>query len=145
MAEGKKKKAKKNYNVLKANIWKIVNFLLIMISVVLLCGMFEVISIAAVAANASKGEEVFELTVDIVRRTNFNMNKVVFTTMGIFAFTHFINYTFYILKQRTLLIGANAAEIIFSILCISNPIGLIVLLPMLSGLVYLRIIRLEKK
>ncbi len=145
MAEKKKKKVKKNNNALKANIWKIVNFLLIMVSIVLLAVIVEVVSIAAVAANASKGEEVFELTVDVVKHTNFSMNRVVFTVMSIFAFAHFINYAFYILKKRPLLIGANAAELVFAVLCISYPIGLIVLLPMLSGLVYLRILRLEEK
>ena len=139
MAEGKKKKAKVG-NETKVNIWKIVNFLIIMISVVYIAVILEVVSIAAVAANASKGEEVFELTVDIVRDTNRAMNRAVLTTMGLFAIGHFINYLLLILKQREILIIAIIAEIVFAVISFNNPLGYVILLPMLSGLVYLRIL-----
>ena len=57
MAERKKKKT--NNNEVKINIWKIVNFLLIMASVVYMALVIEIVSVAAVAANATKGKEVY--------------------------------------------------------------------------------------
>ena len=143
MAERKKKKT--NNNEVKINIWKIVNFLLIMASVVYMALVIEIVSVAAVAANATKGKEVYELTVEIIKHTNVTMNKAVVATVGIYAIAHFINYVLYILKRRELLIVANIAELVFAIISLNKPFGLIILLPLLSGLVYLRILRLEKK
>ena len=145
MAEAKTKKKKTKNNEVKVNVWKIVNFLLIMISVIYLALIIEIVSVAAVAANASKGEEIYELTVDVIKHTNLTMNKAVVATMGIFAVAHFVNYVLYILKRRELLVIANIIELVIAVISLKQPFGLVILLPLLSGLVYLRILKLEKK
>jgi hypothetical protein len=101
--------------------------------------------VAAVAANASKGEEIYELTVDVIKHTNLTMNKAVVATMGIFAVAHFVNYVLYVLKRRELLVIANIIELVIAVISLKQPFGLVILLPLLSGLVYLRILKLEKK
>ncbi len=144
MAKKVVKKASKKNNEMKIKIWKIANFTLIMVIGVLIAIASEVIGIAAVAANASVNEG-FNLTVDVVKNTNLTMNKAIGITVGLYAAVQLINYVFYIFKQRALLMIAVAFELILAIITITSANYIITLLPMLSGLIYLRILRLEEE
>ncbi len=144
MAKKVVKKASKKNNEMKIKLWKIANFTLIMVIGVLIAIASEVIGIAAVAANASVNEG-FNLTVDIVKNTNLTMNKAIGITVGLYAAVQLINYVFYIFKQRALLMIAVAFELILAIITITSENYIITLLPMLSGLIYLRILRLEEE
>jgi len=141
---GKKKGEIKNAAT-KAFVWKVVNFILILLSCLLLTEIVHIVSVAAVAANASV-EEGYALTLDIIKDTNALMTRVIAGYGVAFIFIHAINYVLYLLKQRQALIVIIILELVVSLGTAPFVADYIIsLLPMFSGLIYLRILRLERE
>ena len=140
-----KKKGEIKNAATKAFAWKVINFILILVSCLLLTEIVHIISVAAVAANASV-EEGYVLTLDIIKDTNSLMSRVIAMYGVVFIFIHAINYVLYLLKQRQALIVIIILELVVSLgTAPFLPDYIISLLPMLSGLIYLRILRLERE
>lgn len=138
------KKVKSN-NDIKIKIWKTINLLIILVCSVLFAAMCETIGIAAVAANAKAGEE-FKLTVEIVKNANMTMNKAITFTGSLYVLIHLVNYLLYLFNMRRVLRIAVIAELIVTMVGATyTPNYIIVLVPLLSALIYLRILSLERK
>ncbi len=143
----------------KIKVWRYVNFLLLMISFILFAEMIQTISIAAVAAKvqalAGESAEFSKLTkeafTEIIMKSNYSMSKMVLVVSGAYALAHVFNYFFYINKRKSWLIIALLVEVVVCVLGITTKVAVgpfacsIVILPIISGLMYLRILKIEEE
>ncbi len=144
-----KKKVEKKGNETKIKIWLLVNFAIIMAIGVLIAVNSEVIGIAALANKAivdPKATEVtFNLTKDIIVETNKVMNKSIAISVGIYEICQLLNYGLYLFNKKKLLIGLLGIELILAIVEVFTNGGLdLFVVPIISGLIYLRILKLEE-
>ncbi len=140
-------KRKNNENELKIKIWEIVNFVIIMLAGIFFAVESEVIGIAHVASQALNQEtEVFNLTVDIVKNSNKVMNKAIILSVGLYAVIQIVNYCLYKFKVKKVLIICVVLEILLSVSeLIYSGNFFLAGIPVISALIYLRILKLEGK
>ena len=138
---------RKNKKVdIRKNIWLIINFALIMAFGVLIAVNSEVIGVAAVADKAIVDHEAkevtFNLTKDIIVETNKVMNKSIAISVGIYGICQLINY----IVKKKLLLFLLGVELILAIVDVftNGNIDMFVV-PIISGLIYFRVMKLEER
>ena len=143
----------------RIKVWRYANFVLLMVSFIAFAEMIQSISIASVAGGVYKvvGEnaEVVNMNIgaftEVIIKSNLDMSKAVLVVSGSYALFHALNYFFYINKRKTWLIVALLCEVIVCALGIATDFNIgpfacgIAILPIISGLMYLRIMRLEEE
>ena len=136
-----KKKDRKVRDLLLAN------FIIIMFVGVLIAIESEVIGIAKVVADA---EVVggFNLTTEIVNKANVYMNSFIAIAVGVYALLHAINYGLYLYKKDGLLKVFMIIDFLVFVGCIIFKLDPLVfdiyLVPVISGLIYLKVLKIEE-
>ena len=135
---------------IRKNIWLIINFAIIMAFGVLIAINSEVIGIAAVADKAMVDHEAtevaFNLTKDIIVEINKVMNKSIAISVGIYGMCQLLNYIVYLFNKKKLLLVFLGIELILAIVELFTNGGIdLFVVPLLSGLIYLRVMKLEER
>ena len=144
-----KKKVEKKSNENKKRIWLIINFAVIMAFGVLIAVQSEVVGIAYVGSKSivdPEAEEAsFRLTKDIIMEANRVMNKSILISVGTYGLVQLINYVAFTFKKKKVLIGFVLAELILGTVGYFINGDLIMFgFPLLSSLIYLRVLKLEE-
>ena len=154
-----KKTVKKSGRETRIKVWRYANFVLLLVSFVMFAAMIQTTSVADVAAGVYKitGEQAEEVKMstsvfkEVVLKSNLKMLKTVLVVSGSYALANAINYFFYINRRKFALIIALLAEVIICSVGIASDYSIlpfacgIVILPIMSGLMYLRIMKLEEE
>ena len=154
-----KKSTKKNGKATRIKVWRYANFVLLMVSFIVFAEIIQAVSIAEVAAGVYKvtGEtsELISLNRDafteIVIKSNLSMLNIVLIVSGAYALVHVLNYFLYINKRNTALIIALMVEVVVCTIGVLSDISIIpficgiCVLPIISGFMYLRILKLEEE
>ena len=150
---------KKSGKETRIKVWRYANFVLLMVSFIIFAEMIQTISIADVAGGVYKvvGEnaEIVNMNKDVftevIIKSNLSMSKMVLIVSGSYALFHALNYFLYINRRKSWLIVAIISEIIVCALGVATDLNIgpfacgIAILPLLSGLMYLRIMRIEEE
>ena len=140
--------SKKKQDIRK-NIWLIINFAFIMVVGLYIAIESEVVGIAYVANKAMvdpEAEQVaFNLTVDVIKDANNVMNKSIAISVGIYSLVQLLNYCVYLFKKKTILIGLLLLELVLGIVGFFINGDLTIFgFPVVSTLIYLRVLKLEE-
>ena len=144
-----KKKQEKKGNETKKKVWLLINFAIIMAIGVLIAIYSEVIGIAYVGSESIVDPEAeqltFNLTRDILMESNKVMNKSIGISVGIYSLVQLINYIGYTFKKKKVLICFALLELVLGIIGYFINGDLIMFgLPIISALIYLRVLKLEE-
>ena len=116
---------------------------------VLIAVQSEVVGIAYVGSKSivdPEAEEAsFRLTKDIIMEANRVMNKSILISVGTYGLVQLINYVAFTFKKKKVLIGFVLAELILGTVGYFINGDLIMFgFPLLSSLIYLRVLKLEE-
>lgn len=125
----------------------LVNFIIIMFIGILIAMVAHVQGIAVLLLR-SGGEEEFLIKPQLVGEVNVHMNNMLLLVLGVYSLLHCINYGLYLFdndKYLKIFMGIDALIYVGCIACRLSPIMYaIYLVPILSGYIYLKILKLEE-
>ena len=151
MAKKSTKKVDKKGYESKKKIWLIINFVVIMLAGLFFVLEWEIVSIASVVKDSivdpNADTIVYNLTTEIVKNSNLIMNKAILCSMGTYSIVQIINYVLYLFNKKSVLMGAIILEAIILVAgLVQNSADAIAIMgvPIISALIYLRILKLEE-
>lgn len=144
-----KKKQEKRGNETKKKVWLIINFAIIMAIGVLIAIGSEVIGTAYVAGKSAVDPDaekvVFNLTTEIIKEANTVLNRNLALSVGVYGLIQLFNYILYILKKKKVLVCFALLELILGIIGFIMEVDYFLYgLPLISALIYLRVLKLEE-
>ena len=130
----------------KKKIWFGINFAILMISVILFAffGKETALGYTAGIVMDEAIKSGVELTPEIILKGNFRMNESILMVTGFYVLFQFFNYVIFMLKSKkhlTIYLVFEAAFLLY-FFGTEEPI---VYLSLISGLIYMRLLFLEKK